>query len=146
MSRNVSKCLWNVFEMSPKCLEMSRNVSKCHKKCLENVQIEKGKKLVTWKKKSFLRPRCEIAVKNMLGTSDDWSMSRLSQWPSILYWRLSDFWSAAFPIGQITKNIAVYGLPLYKILTYVWIFILDERPEKEDMAKISIPHWDIVGG
>ena len=27
-----------------------------------------------------------------------------------------------------------FGCPLYKIFTYVWIFILDERPEKQDMA------------
>ena len=30
--------------------------------------------------------------KIMLGTSDAWSMSRLSQRPSVLYWRLSDFY------------------------------------------------------
>ena len=33
----------------------------------------------------------------MLGTSDAWSMSRLSQGPSLLYWRLSDF-SCLYPL------------------------------------------------
>ena len=29
----------------------------------------------------------------MIGTSDAWLMSRSSLWPSVLYWRLSDFYS-----------------------------------------------------
>ena len=61
--------------------------------------------------------------KIILGTSDAWSMSRLSQRPSILYWSLSDFcslfkWykrsginSTYFPTllkSTITKNTAHY--------------------------------------
>ena len=37
----------------------------------------------------------EIMKKIILGTSDAWLMRRSSQRPSILYWRLSDFWGQA---------------------------------------------------
>ena len=87
MSLNVSKCL-KMSQNVSKCLEMSRNVSKCLEMSgpiwsylVIKVQIKKGdkspkrkrkykskqkrekSKLAEEKKKSFLRPRCEIAVK-----------------------------------------------------------------------------------
>ena len=72
MSLNVSKCL-EVTRNVSKCLEMSRNKSPNKKREIK-VQTEKGNKCPNriWKsklvekQKSFLRPRCEIAVKNII--------------------------------------------------------------------------------
>ena len=48
----------------------------------------------------------EIIKKIILGTSDDWSFVPVTQWPSILYWRLSDFY-----ISNSSQNDLLNYLP-----------------------------------
>ena len=55
----------------------------------------------------FQRILQEITKKKIiLGTSDAWSMSRSSQWPSVLYWRLSDFRGLPF-LMEFVKQLSI---------------------------------------
>ena len=50
----------------------------------------------------------------MLGTSDAWSMSRSSHRPSVLYWRLLDFWTdhkKLFDVFVLCTLYSCYCLP-----------------------------------
>ena len=83
-------------------------------------KVMKNKK-INWKDfcKEF---RKNLWKKKILETSDDWSPSRLAQWPSVLYWRLTDFKSMWLNIknanNQPYVNMTVcchYG-PAYRFL------------------------------
>ena len=59
---------------------------------------------INWK--DFCKEFCEKLwkKKKILGTSDTWLMSRSSQQPSVLYWRLSDFWFVEYCQTSPNKN------------------------------------------
>ena len=77
----------------------------------------------------------------ILGTSDAWSMSRLSQRPSVLYWRLLDFNSVCYSESTGRKNSKSYLCTIVKSVIFNWLRDCISSGYKKDITAWTNKHY-----